>query len=98
MFLQLIYLAFCLLYNPVMAETQGCWLFTCFLNVHSVWFLIEVLAFIANLFLENLLLFNFPVERSMDVHNSFIRILVSYLVLSGAGVAILLLEKLLVEL
>ncbi len=81
----------------MMVHTQGCWLFTCVLNVHSVLILIEALELIANLFLEILFLFNFPVERSMDVHNSFIRILVDYLVGSGAGVVVLLLEKWLVE-
>jgi len=80
-----------------MDDTHGCWLFECVLNVHSVWFLIEVLALIANLFLEILFFFNFPVERSMDVYNSFIKILVSHLVLLGAGAAIEMLEKWLVD-
>jgi len=80
-----------------MDDTHGSWLFKCVLNVHSVWFLIEVLALIANLFLEILFFFNFPVERSMDVYNSFIKILVSHLVVLGAGAAIEMLEKWLVE-
>ena len=96
MFLQLISLAFHLLHDPVMAESHGSWLFTCFLNVHSHLISIETLLLIANLFLEILFFFNFPVARSMDVHNSFIRILVNFLVGLGAGGAILLLEKLLV--
>jgi len=64
---------------------------TCVLDVLSVWFLIRVLKLIANVFLEILFLFNFPVERSMDVQNSFIRVLVSCLFALGLSAADLIL-------
>ena len=74
-----------------MNDSHGSRFGTCVLDVLSVWFLIWVLKLIANVFLEILFLFNFPVERSMDVQNSFIRVLVSCLFALGVSAADLIL-------
>ena len=51
-----------------------------------------MIQFIANVLLEILFLLNFPVERSIDVQNSFIRILVSFFFALGFDAAVLILE------
>ena len=56
-----------------------------------------MLKLIANVFLEILFLFNFPVERSMDVQNSFIRLSVSCLAYLGLGAAVDLILVWLIE-
>ena len=76
-----------------MNNSHGSWFDRCVINVLNIWILTRVLQFVVNVFLEILFLLNFPVERSMDVHNSFIRIPVSFLYALGFDAAVSILVR-----
>ena len=76
-----------------MNNFHGSWFDRCVFYVLNIWIFIRVLQFTVNVFLEILFVLNFPVERSMDVHNSFIRIPVSFLYALGFDAAVSILER-----